>query len=67
MLFEFKKKKIISHGEMSFLRAAIKEKERNEIQEQITQPTTVSQEECLPSASKFIHRYFVKYYIIFVL
>lgn len=38
---------------MSFLRAAIKEKEKNEIQRQRTETTNISQEECLPSTSKF--------------
>ena len=39
---------------MSFLRAAIKEKEKNEMQQQRTEPTNISQEERLPIASKFI-------------
>ena len=40
---------------MSFLRAAIKEKEKNEMQQQRTEPTNISQEERLPIASKFIN------------
>ena len=39
---------------MSFLRAAIKEKEKNEMQQQRTEPTNISQEERLPIASKLI-------------
>ena len=39
---------------MSFLRAAIKEKEKNEMQQQRAEPTNISQEERLPIVSKFI-------------
>ena len=40
-------------GKMFFLRAAVKEKEKNEKQEQRTEPVIVSQEEPLSSASKY--------------
>ena len=46
---------IDSHGKMSFLRASIKAKERNERQEQRPEPTTVIQEESLPDPCKSVY------------